>query len=100
RNAATAPDEAPPPARGRQVRVLTIHAAKGLEAPAVFVAQCAGAMQPGPGGWLVDWPAAQDAPRSFLLAADKANRDAVCAGLVERREQRALREEAHLAYVA
>jgi ATP-dependent helicase/nuclease subunit A len=34
-----APDETPPIAANDQVRILTVHGAKGLEAPAVFIAQ-------------------------------------------------------------
>jgi ATP-dependent helicase/nuclease subunit A len=96
----SAPDEAPPPATGRQVRVLTIHAAKGLEAPAVFLAQCAGAAQAAQPGWQVDWPTALPHPRLLLLAGDKASRDEVSNALIEARQRSAQREEAHLAYVA
>ena len=47
-----APDEAPPAASAGFVRIMTIHAAKGLEAPAVFISTAAACRSSAPrAGW-------------------------------------------------
>ena len=69
-----APDQAPPDsATGQRVRIMTIHAAKGLEAPLVFLADSAHEPKP-PAAWeaLVRWPADAARPDRFLLAGPKA----------------------------
>jgi ATP-dependent helicase/nuclease subunit A len=95
-----APDEAPPPASSGQVRILTVHGAKGLEAPAVFLAQCATTKNPDTSGWLVEWPAQETAPTHFLLAPSKDEQDAPTRALLELRKQREDIENLNLLYVA
>lgn len=96
-----APDEAPPPSSGGQVRILTIHAAKGLEAPAVFLAQTASAGgRRDVGGWRVDWPQGDDRPQALLLTGNRDTHDAYTRALSSEREERQAREDAHLLYVA
>ena len=95
-----APDEAPPPATSGQVRILTVHGAKGLEAPAVFLAQCATTKSSPTAGWLVEWPATEDAPTHFLLAPAKDEQDAPTRALLELRKQREAVEDMNLLYVA
>lgn len=95
-----APDETPPPAANQQVRILTVHGAKGLEAPAVFLAQCATTPSPKTAGWLVEWPADAVGPTHFLLAPAKDDQDAPTKELLERRKQREAVENMNLLYVA
>ena len=95
-----APDEAPPPGRGGQVRILTVHAAKGLEAPAVFVAQTASPGRNSSAGWLVDWPQGAAAPALLLLGGRKDEHDTLTAQLLAERTQRETREDLNLLYVA
>ncbi|OOG23871.1 DNA helicase UvrD [Thioalkalivibrio denitrificans] len=96
-----APDT--PPVRGsaERVRIMTIHAAKGLEAPVVFLADAAAVPQDRQAyGTLVDWPAGADRPRLMQLLPRAADLDrttaARAAGVREIRD----REDANLLYVA
>ncbi len=96
-----APDEGPAPSDRPRVRIMTIHAAKGLEAPVVFLADAAS----GGGrdqGWraLVQWPPGDARPDAFWLAAKKAERDSVTARRLEDEGEAQAREETNLLYVA
>ncbi|HYQ72210.1 MAG TPA: UvrD-helicase domain-containing protein, partial [Gammaproteobacteria bacterium] len=73
------PDESPPAgADGDRVRIMTIHAAKGLEAPVVFLADLASAPPDRSAhGALVDWPGDRDRPLHFLLTPRRAALDTV-----------------------
>lgn len=96
-----APDSPPADSAEPRVRIMTIHAAKGLESPVVFLADAAAqptqgrAYQP-----LVEWPANADRPSLMMLIGrrddlDKSQHDMVdSASRVERRER------ANLLYVA
>ena len=100
--ATDAPDDAPPESgAGERVRFLTVHGAKGLEAPVVFLADCAGKPRDR-SAWqaLTDWPAEQDRPETFLLVGRKDSRDRVTTALLERQKLAENREEANLLYVA
>lgn len=97
-----APDDAPPEnGSGDRVRFLTVHGAKGLEAPVVFLADC-GRTDRDRSAWggVVDWPAERDRPETFVLAGRKAGRDRVTADLLARQQAAELREDANLLYVA
>jgi ATP-dependent helicase/nuclease subunit A len=86
---------------GQRVRILTIHAAKGLEAPIVFLADAAAT---GSGAkacqTLVSWPAEADRPTDFMLLNNSQARDSYSRDryLAERGEEQ--REAANLLYVA
>lgn len=96
-----APDEGTPLQTGSRVRLMTIHGAKGLEAPVVFLADATNTgrnMQAHRA--IVDWPAHAANPHSFLLAGTKDQRDPVSQAILERHSQAEAREDANLLYVA
>lgn len=95
-----APDEAASD-HGDSVRMLTIHAAKGLESPVVFLIKAdeeGGEREHQ--GVLVDWPADADRPRHFSLFGAKAWRGRSRDALFEQERQAAERERFNLLYVA
>ena len=93
-------EEAPLNAGGG-VRIMTIHAAKGLEAPIVFLADAARPRRSRrPFQVLLDWPAQAARPRALLLAGRSGDRDAFTRRLLESEAQEEETEETHLLYVA
>lgn len=100
--ATDAPDDAPPESGGGdRVRFLTVHGAKGLESPVVFLADC-GASTRDRSAWqaLVDWPSEADRPETFILIGRKQQRDRLTQQLLDVQQQAELREDANLLYVA
>jgi ATP-dependent helicase/nuclease subunit A len=95
------PDSPPLTAAEHKVRLMTIHAAKGLEAPVVFVADaCTGAIRSDSYHALVDWPHTAEKPEHLLLYTTKAQMPSAVEPVLERQRQRQLREQANLLYVA
>jgi ATP-dependent helicase/nuclease subunit A len=87
-------------ASGR-VRILTIHGAKGLEAPLVWLLDAnASPRADGPWEVLVDWPPEGEAPTHFSFVGRKEARGAARAALFEAEAAAAAREELNLLYVA
>ncbi|MEN8207080.1 MAG: UvrD-helicase domain-containing protein [Pseudomonadota bacterium] len=96
------PDEsAPEEADSQRVRLMTIHGAKGLEAPVIFLADTATRQRSRSAhSTLLDWPRDKDRPLHFLLAGNKAKQDSVTGSMLDNQAQNDLREEANLLYVA
>ncbi|MGD8743618.1 MAG: UvrD-helicase domain-containing protein, partial [Granulosicoccaceae bacterium] len=84
-----------------RVRIMTIHGAKGLEAPVVFLVD-SNRTPDSKTAWktLVNWPANLVAPEYCLLLPPDKQRDSILQSLDNTRLQREAREEANLLYVA
>lgn len=84
-----------------RVRILTIHAAKGLEAPIVWLLDANAAARPAePWDVIVDWPPEEASPRHFSFFGRKDARGAARRFLFDAQAQAAQREELNLLYVA
>jgi len=86
----------------KRVRLMTIHGAKGLEAPVVFLADAARADRDHPASHrtISHWPDDARKPVSFFLAGKKDDRDSVSSSACEAQRLADQREEANLLYVA
>ncbi len=96
-----APDEGTPMQAGTRVRLMTIHASKGLEASVVFVADTSNAVSRNRAyEAMVDWPTDAPRPHCFLLTGKKEQRDPFTTAIQEQHAQAEAREDANLLYVA
>lgn len=99
-----APDEPVTPAADeaeQRVQILSVHAAKGLEAPVIFLADSANSPANKKAySTLIDWPAENDRPEYFLLTAAKNNLDEFSKTCLKEQEFFEQRENANLLYVA
>jgi ATP-dependent helicase/nuclease subunit A len=100
RSKAESPDESPPPAEQGQVRVMTIHAAKGLEAPAVFLVNAGRVQATRAPRWLIDWSSTAERPTHVVVPGSNGERDPLSLELIERYREREAREDLNLLYVA
>jgi len=84
-----------------RVRLMTIHGAKGLEAPIVFIANAASSGS-GKDAWkaAVNWPADAAKPVAFGLRLPKTREDDKSAELAAVKDAIDAREEKNLLYVA
>jgi len=83
------------------VRILTVHGAKGLEAPVVWLVDAhATAARTDSYDVLVDWPPEATAPTHFSLFSRKDERGASRTRLFEQEAALAAREDVNLLYVA
>jgi ATP-dependent helicase/nuclease subunit A len=96
-----APDEGIVGDAGNAVRIDTVHGAKGLEAPIIWLIDAAAGPDAGRGyDALVDWPPAAEAPRRFSLWPKKDGRSAAQRAAAAAEERLAARESLNLLYVA
>ena len=99
-----APDEPVTPTSEeaeKRVQILSIHAAKGLEAPVIFLADSANSPSNKKAySTLIDWPAEKEQPEYFLLTAAKSNLDEFSKNSLKEQEIFEQRENANLLYVA
>ncbi|HWY26211.1 MAG TPA: 3'-5' exonuclease, partial [Nevskia sp.] len=100
RSKAEAPDESPPPAELGHARVMTIHAAKGLEAPAVFLVNAGRLQTARAPRWLIEWASDAERPGHVLVPGGSGERDPLSEELIERHREREDREDLNLLYVA
>jgi ATP-dependent helicase/nuclease subunit A len=93
--------EAPPLAEAQAVRLLTVHGAKGLEAPVVLVLDTDGAPPRAETmGVVVEWPGQAPAPWRFAFIASEARPPACSLEALEVERTARQREELNALYVA
>ena len=84
-----------------KVRILTVHQAKGLEAPMVILMDCGDTgKRKDTYDVLVDWPADKAHPDHFLLKPSAGNMDELSEQVKHRLEEHELLEQNNLLYVA
>ena len=84
-----------------RVRLMTIHASKGLEAPVVFLADCNSTVRNKSAySSLVQWPAEKSRPVNFQLQLGKENTDQITSARQQKKLDEQAREELNLLYVA
>ncbi len=99
--ASDAPDLIPASVRDDRVRILTVHAAKGLESPVVFYAVLKKPRRMEKAGdVLIDWPAGEPRPRGFLCQPGKREMDSLSRRYLEATRERRDAEFHNQDYVA
>ncbi|HED35493.1 MAG TPA: DNA helicase UvrD [Gammaproteobacteria bacterium] len=96
-----APDEAPMETREPRVKIMTIHASKGLEAPVVYLADTISTTRDKSSlSTLIDWPVEDRRPAHFQLIASARQQDDFTARLNQLHKNAQQKEDANLLYVA
>lgn len=96
-----APDEAPMETREPRVRIMTIHASKGLEAPVVYLADTISvARDKSALSTLINWPVEDRRPRHFQLVPASKQQDSNTSSLNQQQKDAQQKEDANLLYVA
>lgn len=83
------------------VRIMTIHAAKGLESAVVFLADSAkGTHKTSTYKPIITWPQNSDKPDTFFITGKKTELDQWSKNIFDRLQREEMQEEANLLYVA
>ena len=100
-SAEEAPDEGIVGDAGDAVRIYTVHGAKGLEAPVVWLLNVAAGRQPNDSyEAIVDWPPDAEAPTHFSVCTRKQEQGSVQRRLKDNQDALSRREDLNLLYVA
>ena len=96
------PDEAADESHDGAIRILTIHASKGLEAPIVFLADAADTKSGTNNSYqaLIQWPETEDKPTQFILCPVKDKQAEHIKNILSNNENKSNIEDANLLYVA
>ena len=96
-----APDEGIVGNAGDAVRIYTVHGAKGLEAPIVWLLDVGAGKEPGESyEAVIDWPPNAEAPAHFSVCTRKAEHSSKQRELAEFEDELVRREDLNLLYVA
>ena len=96
-----APDEPVTQGTEQRVRILSVHAAKGLEAPVIFLADSASTpLNRKANTTLIDWPADKTRPEYLFLTGAKKHQDLFSQECIKQHDYFEQREDANLLYVA
>jgi len=97
----TAPDEPVLNTQEHCVRIMTIHASKGLESPVVFLADSNNTRGNNDAySAMVYWPASTEKPTHFQLLTDKSGTDSITQTVQEKKTLAQDQEDLNLLYVA
>lgn len=100
-NPSAAPDSPPSAQSSAKIRLMTIHAAKGLEAPVIFLADTGSNSRHNQSyNALIDWPASASKPHTMLLYTRNDQCPNSIAALRDKTIATTQREETNLLYVA
>ena len=96
-----APDEGIVGDAGDAVRILTVHGAKGLESPIVWLLEAGAGKEPGEAyEVMIDWPPEAETPVHFSVCTRKAERGSRQRELGDIEDALGRREDLNLLYVA
>lgn len=101
RNAGTSPDEASHGNTLSRVKLMTIHASKGLESPIVILADSNMTPKSSRSNTtIVDWPSSKEKPEILLFHSKKEHMDSFSAEILKKNQEKEATENMNLLYVA